>query len=60
MLRAAVMFFVIGLLAILLGAYNIAGLSIEIGKILLIVFLVLAVISLVAGLISGRNPKILH
>jgi uncharacterized membrane protein YtjA (UPF0391 family) len=57
MLRAAIGFFVIGLLAVLLGANNIAGISIELGKTLLTVFLVLAVITFVASLITGRNPK---
>ena len=57
MLRAALMFFVLGLVAILLGASGFAGLSIEIGKILLYVFLALTVISLVIGLVSGKNPR---
>jgi uncharacterized membrane protein YtjA (UPF0391 family) len=55
MLRAAVVFFVIGLLAMLLGAYGVAGISVEIGRVLLFVFLVLAVISFVASLVSGRR-----
>lgn len=55
MLRAAVIFFVIGLVALLLGAGNIAGLSIEVGKTILFVFLVLAVISFVASLVTGRR-----
>ncbi len=56
MLRAAIVFFVLGLVAILLGAGNIAGISIEIGQTLLAVFLILAVISLVASMITGRRP----
>jgi uncharacterized membrane protein YtjA (UPF0391 family) len=57
MLRAALIFFVLGLVAILLGASGFAGLSIEIGKTLLYVFLALTVISLVIGLVTGRSPK---
>jgi len=58
MLRAAIGFFVLALIAIILGAYNIAGVSIEIGKTLLFVFLTLAIISFVAALITGgRSPK---
>jgi uncharacterized membrane protein YtjA (UPF0391 family) len=57
MIRAAIGFFVLGLLAVLLGAYNLAGLSIEIGKTLLLVFIVLAVLSAVAGMISGRRSR---
>ncbi len=59
MLRAALSFFVLGLLALLLGAYNIAGLSIEVGKLLLFVFLALAVVSVLVGLVTGRTPKVL-
>jgi len=55
MLRAAIAFFVLGLVSILFGLYGIAGLSLEIGRTLLFVFLVLAVISFVVNLISGRR-----
>ncbi len=57
MLRAAIAFFILGLIAILLGANGIAGVSIEVGKLLLLVFVVLAVISLFASLINGRSTK---
>jgi uncharacterized membrane protein YtjA (UPF0391 family) len=48
-LRAALGFFILALIAITLGANGIAGLSLEVGKVLLYVFLALAAISLVAG-----------
>jgi uncharacterized membrane protein YtjA (UPF0391 family) len=57
MLRATLAFFVIGLVAVLLGAYGIAGLSIELGKTLLTVFIVLAVISFAGSLLTGRSLK---
>ena len=57
MLRAALAFFIIGLLAMALGAGGFAGMSIEIGRLLLGVFIVLAIISFVVGLVSGRTPK---
>ena len=57
MLRAAVTFFIIGLLAILLGANNIAGVSIELGKVLLFVFLALAVVSFLVAMVTGRNNR---
>lgn len=57
MVRAAILFFVLGLLAILFGATGFAGVSIEIGKTLLFVFLVLAAISFIVSLITGRNQK---
>jgi uncharacterized membrane protein YtjA (UPF0391 family) len=55
MLRASIGFFVIGLLAMFLGANGIAGLSVEIGKILLFVFLALAVISFLVSIMGGRR-----
>ncbi len=58
MLRAAIAFFAIGLLAMALGAGGFAGMSVEIGKILLAVFVVLAVISFVISLVSGRGKSI--
>ncbi len=59
MLRAALVFFVLAILSMVLGAGNVAGLSMEIGKTLLFVFLVLAVLSGIAGLIGGHRggPK---
>lgn len=55
MLRAAIAFFVLGLVAILLGANGIGGMSVDIGKTLLFVFLILAVISFIGSLIVGRK-----
>lgn len=55
MLRAALSFFVLALVALLLGATGIAGLSMEIARILIGVFLVLAVISFLANLLTGRK-----
>lgn len=57
MLRAAITFFIIGLLAMFLGMNNIAGISIELGKVLLYIFLALAVISFVLSLISGGGRR---
>jgi uncharacterized membrane protein YtjA (UPF0391 family) len=56
MVRAAIVFFVLALVAMLLGAYGVAGVSMEMGKLLLITFLILAGVSLVVGLVSGRRP----
>ncbi len=58
MVRAAIGFFVIGLVAMFLGFNNMAGLSVEIGRVLLGVFLVLAIVSFVASLISGRRAHL--
>ena len=59
MIRAAVAFFVLALIAYILGATGFAGVSMEIGRLLLMVFIVLAVISLVGGLLTGRRRDIL-
>lgn len=57
MIRLAITFFIIALIAFVLGAYGIAGLSMEIGRILLVVFIVLAIISYLGGTLSGRKPR---
>ncbi|HZP42396.1 MAG TPA: DUF1328 domain-containing protein [Candidatus Binatia bacterium] len=51
MLSWALTFFVIALIAALLGFGNVAGLSAEFGWI----FVVIAVIFLIVGLLSGRR-----
>ncbi|WP_347357994.1 DUF1328 family protein [Bdellovibrio sp.] len=55
MLRAAIIFFIIAIVAYLLGAGGIAGLSVEIGRLLLFVFLALAIISFIINLLSGKK-----
>lgn len=58
MLRAAIIFFALALIAIFFGATGFAGVSMEIGKTLLTVFLILAALSFVASLLSGKGgPK---
>ena len=57
MLRAAILFFVLALVAILFGATGFAGVSMDIGRSLLFVFLILAVISFVAGMLTGKRPQ---
>lgn len=56
MVRAAIAFFVVGLLSLFLGLYGVAGFSFEVGRLLLVVFLVLGVVSIVASVITGRRP----
>lgn len=59
MLRAALAFFILALIAFVFGATGFAGVSMEIGRLLLMVFIVLAVISLLGGLLTGRRRDIL-
>jgi uncharacterized membrane protein YtjA (UPF0391 family) len=56
MIRAAMGFFILALFAFVLGANNIAGTSIEFGKILIAVALFVFVLSFVANLFTGRKP----
>jgi uncharacterized membrane protein YtjA (UPF0391 family) len=55
MLRASIGFFIVGLIAFGIGAGNIGGLSVEIGKTLLYVFLFLSVASLLISLFTGGS-----
>jgi uncharacterized membrane protein YtjA (UPF0391 family) len=55
MLRASIVFFVLGLLAYFFGAYGFAGVSVDIGKLLLVVFLIFSLISFIGGLATGRT-----
>lgn len=57
MARAAVSFFILALIAYVIGASGIAGISMEIGKLLLGVFLVLAVVSFIVSLLTGKRPR---
>ena len=59
MIRAALGFFVLALIAYFLGAGGVAGLSMEIGRIIVTVFLILAGISFLGALFTGRSgPRI--
>ncbi len=58
MLNAAITFFVIALVAFILGASGLAGMSMEIGRVLLMVFLALAIISFVISVMRGKAPRI--
>ena len=55
MVQAAILFFVLALVSIVFGAYGIAGITFDFGKILLMVFLCLSLLSFVGGLFSGRK-----
>lgn len=57
MVRAAISFFILAIIAFVFGAYGIAGLSMSIGKMLLVVFLILAVITYLGVMITGRRSK---
>jgi len=54
MLHYAIIFFVIALIAAVLGFGGVTGVAMEVGRILCILFVILAVISL----FRGRTPKV--
>ncbi|MGI4818240.1 MULTISPECIES: DUF1328 domain-containing protein [unclassified Brevundimonas] len=58
MLRWAIIFFIIALVASLLGFGGIAGTSMEIAKFVAIIAVILFVVSLVVGGIRGRGPRV--
>jgi uncharacterized membrane protein YtjA (UPF0391 family) len=49
----AIVFFIIALCAYVLGARGLAGMSAEVGRTLLFVFLVLAILFMIVGLVRG-------
>jgi uncharacterized membrane protein YtjA (UPF0391 family) len=51
LLTVAIIFFIIAILAYVLGARGVAGMSAGIGRTLLFVFLVLAIIFVIIGLV---------
>ncbi len=55
MLRWALIFLVVALVAAILGFTSIAGAAIDVAKILFYVFVVLFVVSLVMHMIRGRG-----
>jgi uncharacterized membrane protein YtjA (UPF0391 family) len=58
MLGWALTFLIVALIAAVLGFGGIAGLSIEIAKIIFFVAIILFLISAVFGLIRGRSPSV--
>lgn len=57
MLSWAVTFLIIALIAAVLGFTSIAGVAIEIAKIIFFVAIVLFAITAIIGLIQGRTPR---
>jgi uncharacterized membrane protein YtjA (UPF0391 family) len=58
MLRASIGFFVFGLVAYLLGAYNVGGMSLEVGKMILVAFLVISVLGVLVSFVTGRSKQL--
>ncbi|MCC5822345.1 MAG: DUF1328 domain-containing protein [Phycisphaerales bacterium] len=58
MLRWAVIFFIVAIVAAIFGFGNIAQGATDIAKILFVLFLILFVVSLLFGLVRGKPPRI--
>ena len=52
----AITFLIVALIAAVLGFGGIAGVAVEIAKIIFVVALILFAISLIYGLVAGRRP----
>ena len=58
MIRWAIIFLVIALIAAVLGFGGIANFSFEIAKFVAVIAIILFVIALVAGGLRGRGPRV--
>lgn len=58
MLRWALIFFIVAIIAAVFGFGNISAAATDIAKILFFVFLVVFLVTLVLGLVKGKTPKI--
>lgn len=58
MLRWAIIFLIIALVAAVLGFGGIANFSFEIAKFIAVIAIILFVIALVAGALRGRAPRL--
>ncbi len=58
MLRAALMFFIVAIIAGLFGFGGIAAATADIAQLLFFIFVALLVVSLVFGLIDRRPPRL--
>jgi len=56
LLMVGIVFLVIALIAYVMGANGVAGMSASLGKMLLGIFLILAVLMIVVGFFTGRTP----
>ena len=58
MVRAAIAFFALALISLLFGLTGMAGVSMDIARTLLYFFVILAVVSFVASMVSGRRTPL--
>ncbi len=58
MLRAAITFYLIGLLGFVLGQRDVARISPEVGELLLLIFFILSALRLVAAITVGKSDYV--
>jgi len=58
MIKASIAFFVLAIISLLLGLGGVAGLSMDIAKTLIAVFLVLAVLGFLVRLLGGKQSNL--
>jgi hypothetical protein len=58
MLRAAITFFLIGLVSFLLGERGLLRVSADVGKLLLLIFFMFSALSFVAAVTVGRTDQL--
>ena len=58
LLMVGIVFLVIALIAYVMGANGVAGMSASLGKMLLGIFLILAVLMIIVGFFTGRGPAV--
>ncbi len=58
MLRWAVTFLIVALIAGVFGFFEIAGVAVEIAKVLFFVFIVLFLIAFIANAVRGKKPPV--
>jgi uncharacterized membrane protein YtjA (UPF0391 family) len=56
MLRWAIIFFIVAIIAGILGFGGISHAAVDIAKILFVIFIVFFLVAVIAGLIRGRRP----
>lgn len=58
MLRWALIFFIVAIIAAVFGFGNISAAATDIAKILFFVFLIIFLVTLVLGLVKGKTPSV--
>jgi uncharacterized membrane protein YtjA (UPF0391 family) len=58
MLRYAIIFFILAVVAAILGFGGLAGTFVSIAKFLAVLFVVLFVVSVIANMVSGRSTNL--